>query len=55
MLRRMWYFLREVIWTAVVAVVLAVCAVVLAVMGLGDVALAVGLAGVTFSVLSTRS
>jgi hypothetical protein len=54
-MRRLWYLLREVVWTAVVAVVLAVSAVVLAVLGLSDVALAVGLAGITFSFLSVRS
>ena len=54
-MRRLWFWMREVVWTAVVAVLLAVSAVVLAVLGMSDVALAVGLAGITFSFLSVRS
>lgn len=54
-MRRLLFWLREVVWTAVVAVVLAVGAVVLAVLGFGDIALAVGMAGITFSFLSVRS
>lgn len=54
-MKRLWFWLRDVVWTAVVAVALAVCAVALAVLGYVDIALAVGMAGITFSFLSVRS
>lgn len=54
-MKRLWFWMRDVVWTAVVAVALAVSAVVLAVLGYGDIALAVGMAGITFSFLSVRS
>ncbi len=54
-MKRLWFWMRDVVWTAVVAVALAVSAVVLAVLGYSDIALAVGMAGITFSFLSVRS
>lgn len=54
-MRRIWYWLREVVWTAVVAVALVACAVVLAVLGYDAIALAVGFGAVTFGLLSMRS
>jgi ABC-type transport system involved in cytochrome c biogenesis permease component len=55
MFRRIWFWLREVVWTAVVAVTLVICAVALSVLGSSDIALAVGLGAVTFGLLSIRS
>ena len=55
MFRRIWFWLREVVWTAVIAVAFALCAVTLSVLGYGDIALAVGLGAITFGLLSIRS
>jgi hypothetical protein len=46
--------MRRVVWSAVLAAVLALAAIVLAVLGLAEVALACGLASVSAAVLSNR-
>ena len=55
MMRRLWYWLREVVWVAVIAVALAVVGIVLAVLGWWELALVVTGAGIIFSLLSIRS
>lgn len=54
-MRRAWYTLREVAWTAVVATVLGVVGIVLAVLGYGDISLSVIGAGLILSVISLRA
>lgn len=46
--------LKRLVWTAVLAVVLAVASVVLAVLGHDTVSFAVGLAAVTSAMLASR-
>lgn len=46
--------MRRIVWSAVLATLLAVAAIVLAVLGIGDVSLACGLASVSAAVLSNR-
>lgn len=55
MFRRLWFWLREVIWVAVIAVALAVLCVALTILGYAEIAYAVGLAGIIFGLLSIRS
>lgn len=55
MFRRIWYFLREVAWTAVLAVAFSVVGIGLAVVGFTEVGLAVVGAGITLAVVSTRA
>ena len=46
--------MRRVVWSAVLAALLAVAAIVVAVLGFGEIALACGLASVSAAVLSNR-
>lgn len=54
-MRRLWYWLREVVWTAVLAVAFVVCAVALQVLGFDKEALIAVLASIPFALLSIRS
>lgn len=53
-MRKFIYRLRQIYWSAVIAVVLGAGAIALAVLGYADIALAVGLCGITVATLSTR-
>lgn len=55
MFRRIWFWLREVVWTAVVSVALVVCAVALEVLGFESWATLAVLAAIPFALLSMRS
>lgn len=55
MLRRFWYWLREVVWVAVIAVALAVVSIALVLLGFAEIAYVVGVAGIIFGLLSIRS
>ena len=55
MLRRLWYWLREVVWVAVIAVALAVVSIALVLLGYAEIAYVVGLSAVVFGLLSIRS
>lgn len=54
-MRRLWYFLRDVAWSAVIAVALGLGGVALAVLGYGDIGLTVVGTGIALSVVSTRA
>lgn len=51
---QIWYFLREVLWTAVFAVVLLVASIASAFVGAGTVSVALGLGAITLSLLSKQ-
>lgn len=55
MFRRIWYFLREVAWTAVLAVAFSVAGLALAVLGYGELGLTAVGTGITLAVVSTRA
>ena len=55
MMRRFLYWLREVVWVAVIAVALAVVGIILALLGWWEIALVITSAGIIFSLLSIRS
>lgn len=48
-------FVRNLVWPAVVAAVLAMSSVAAALLGNDKIAVALGLAGVTFAILSPRN
>jgi hypothetical protein len=54
MFTRIWFYLREVVWTAVIAVALVVAAAVLELLGLGSAALIAVLAAIPFALLAMR-
>lgn len=51
---QIWYFLREVLWTAVFAVVLLVASIASAFVGAGSVSIALGLGAITLALLSKQ-
>lgn len=55
MFRRIWFWLREVVWTAVVAVLFVVSAVVLQALSYESWALLAVIASIPFALLSMRS
>ena len=55
MMRKVWYFLREVAWTTIIAIVFGVAGIALAVLGYGDIALPVVGTGLILSVISLRA
>lgn len=55
MMRRLWYVLRDILWTAVLSAALAVACIVCAVCGLDSVAVALGLSSISLALLSQRN
>lgn len=55
MVRKVWFFLRDVQWTSVIAVALVVAGVVAVALGYDEYALPAGFAGATFALLSLRA
>jgi hypothetical protein len=56
MMKRVWYFLREVAWTAVVSLLLAIGAIVVALLGYdAELVLSLGLGAIALGVISTRA
>lgn len=56
MFRRIWLFLRELIWTAVGSLALTLIAIVSALIGADfSIVLSVGLGAIALAVLATRS
>lgn len=53
-MRKIWYWMREIVWTAVLSAVLVVCAVVLEVLGFHELALILVIGAVPFALLSMR-
>ena len=54
-MRRLWYSLREVAWTAVLSVALSAVGIVLAFIGYPEVAIPVTGAAIALAVVSTRA
>ena len=54
-MRRIWYWVREVVWTAVVSVALVVCAVALELLGFDGLALLAVIGAIPFALLAMRS
>jgi hypothetical protein len=55
MMRRLWYWLRDVLWTAVISAALAIVAILCAVYGLDTLAVVLGLSSISLAVLSQRN
>lgn len=53
-MRKFWYRLREIYWSAVIALLVALAGVALAVLGYDSIALAVVGVGITLAILSVR-
>lgn len=51
---KIWYFLREILWTAVFAVVLLVASVASAFAGAVETSIALGLGAITLALLSKQ-
>lgn len=54
MFKRIWFWLREVVWTAVVAVAFVLCAIALELLGFDGEALIAVLAAIPFALLAMR-
>lgn len=54
-MRRIWYWLRDVVWTAVLSVALVVCAVTLTLLGYESLGLVSALGAIPFALLAIRS
>jgi hypothetical protein len=54
-MRRLWYSLREVAWTAVLSVTLSAVGIVLAFIGYPDISLPITGAAIALAVVSTRA
>lgn len=55
MITRIWYYLREVAWTAVLSVVFSVASIVATVLGYPELALPLVGTGIALAVVSTRA
>lgn len=54
-MRRVLFWLREVVWTSVISVVMLLAAAALSILGMNDLALVSAAGSITFAILATRS
>jgi divalent metal cation (Fe/Co/Zn/Cd) transporter len=55
MMRRAWIYARDLVWTSIVAVALAVASLALVVLGMLPIAQVLAALAITFAILSVRS